>query len=89
MKKILITGGNGLLGIALRILLSKNNFKVIATGLGDDRFLNHKHIYNTLDISKKQDCFDVLKLYNPDIIINSILELDAGEDVDLRKRPIP
>ena len=71
MKKILITGGNGLLGIALRILLSKNNFKVIATGLGDDRLLNHKHIYNTLDISKKQDCYDVLKLYNPDIIINT------------------
>ncbi len=71
MKKILITGGNGLLGIALRMLLSKNNFNVIATGLGDDRLLNHKHIYNTLDISKKQDCFDVLKLYNPDIIINT------------------
>ena len=71
MKKILITGGNGLLGIALRILLSKNNFKVIATGLGDDRLSNHKHIYNTLDISKKQDCRDILKLYNPDIIINA------------------
>ncbi len=77
MKKILITGGNGLLGMALRILLSKNNFKVIATGLGDDRLLNHKHIYNRLDVSKEQDCFDVLKVYSPDIIINAAAITDV------------
>ncbi len=82
MKKILITGGNGLLGMALRILLSKNHFKVIATGLGDDRLLNHKHIYNRLDVSKEEDCFDVLKAYNPDIIINTaaITDVDYCEE---------
>jgi len=82
LKKILITGGNGLLGMALRILLSKSNFKVIATGLGDDRLLNHKHIYNRLDVSKEEDCFDVLKSYNPDIIINTaaITDVDYCEE---------
>ena len=71
MKKILITGGNGLLGQALRILLSKNNFKVIASGLGVDRLFDHEHVYITLDISKKQDCLDILKLHQPDVIINA------------------
>jgi len=71
LKKILITGGNGLLGQVLRLLLSKNNFNVIASGLGCDRLLNHEHIYVTLDISKKNECLDILKRYHPDIIINA------------------
>lgn len=71
MKKILITGGNGLLGQVLRLLLSKNNFIVIASGLGCDRLLNHEHTYISLDVSKKNNCLDILKQYQPDIIINT------------------
>ena len=71
MKKILITGGNGLLGQSLRSLLSKESFEVIASGLGDDRLVNHNHVYVPLDISKKNDCVNVLNNFNPDIIINT------------------
>ena len=71
MKKILITGGNGLLGQSLRSFLSKENFEVIASGLRDDRLVNHNHVYIPLDVSNKTDCVNILNTFNPDIIINT------------------
>ena len=71
MKKILITGGNGLLGQSLRLLVPKGKYEIIATGLGTDRLKNHSQIYHPLDISIKKDCEAVLSYYNPDIIINT------------------
>ena len=71
MKKILITGGNGLLGQSLRSFLSKENFEVIASGLRDDRLINHNHVYIPLDVSNKTDCVNILNTFNPDIIINT------------------
>ena len=71
MKKILITGGNGLLGQSLRSFLSKENFEVIASGLRDDRLVNHNHVYIPLDVSNKMDCVNILNTFNPDIIINT------------------
>ena len=43
MKKVLITGGNGLLGKRLRLLESKEKYEIIASGLGKDRLKNHNH----------------------------------------------
>ena len=71
MKKILITGGNGLLGQSLRLLAPKEKYEIIATGLGTDRLKNHSQIYHPLDISIKKDCEAILSYYNPDIIINT------------------
>ena len=71
MKKILITGGNGLLGQSLRLLVPKGKYEIIATGLGTDRLKNHSQIYHPLDISIKKDCEAILSYYNPDIIINT------------------
>ena len=68
---ILITGANGLLGQELRSLLEKNNFHVIATGLGNDRLPNHNHTYVELDISSSSQCDKVLEKYQPSIIINA------------------
>ena len=71
MKKVLITGGNGLLGKRLRRLLDSNKFLVIGTGLGRDRLLNHNHSYVELDITNKNQCFEILNKLNPDIIVNT------------------
>ena len=59
MKKILITGGNGLLGQSLRLLLSKQ-YEIIATGLNSDRLKNHNHNYTSLDVSNHKDCENIL-----------------------------
>jgi len=71
MKKVLITGGNGLLGKRLRQLLESNKFSVIGTGLGRDRLLNHNHSYVELDITNKNQCFEILNKLNPDVIVNT------------------
>lgn len=77
MKKILITGGNGLLGQSLRLLFSKEKYEIIATGLDSDRLKNHSHIYKSLDISIQKDCESVLNYYMPDIIINTAAITDV------------
>ena len=71
MKKVLITGGNGLLGKRLRQLLESNNFLVIGAGLGRDRLLNHNHSYVELDVTNKSQCFEILNKLNPDFIVNA------------------
>ena len=68
---ILITGGNGLLGQELRILLERCNFNIIATGIGLDRLLSHNHIYLELDVSSSTRCEYILHKYNPSVIINT------------------
>jgi len=68
---ILITGSNGLLGQELRILLEKNDYNIIATGLGRDRLLDHNHTYLELDISSSLRCNDLLNEYSPSVIINA------------------
>ena len=71
MKKILITGGNGLLGKRLRQLLDSSKFVVIGSGIGRDRLLNHNHSYVELDITNKDQCCEILENINPDIIVNT------------------
>tara|TARA_B100001250_G_scaffold367384_1_gene349387 strand:- start:4287 stop:5171 length:885 start_codon:yes stop_codon:yes gene_type:complete len=68
---ILITGSNGLLGQALRLLLEKNNYSVIATALGNDRLFDHHHTYVELDVSSSSQCYDLLAEYQPSVIINA------------------
>ena len=71
MKKVLITGGNGLLGKRLRQLLESNKFVVIGSGIGRDRLLNHNHSYVELDITNKGQCCEILENINPDVIVNA------------------
>jgi len=81
MKKVLITGGNGLLGKRLRQLLESNKFVVTGSGIGRDRLLNHNHSYVELDITNKTQCSEVLDKLNPDVIINTaaITNVDSCE----------
>lgn len=74
MTKVLITGANGLLGQKLLALLHTNeNFQVIATSLGKRRFSvkNARVKYYSLDITQRNDVFNIINLVKPDIIIHT------------------
>ncbi len=74
MKKILITGSNGLLGQKLiQQLLDKNNFLVIASSKGNDRlgFSHQNYLYEKLDITNFIEVKNILSKHLPDIIINT------------------
>jgi len=83
MKKILITGSNGLLGQKLvHALLKRKDVEVIATSTGENRMLNKDgYIYETLDITKKNDVLSVFSKFSPDAIINTaaMTNVDACE----------
>jgi dTDP-4-dehydrorhamnose reductase len=73
MKKVLITGSNGLLGQKL-INLYKDNSSIdlIATNRGKDRYPERTgYTYKELDITIRKDVLSVIEMYKPDCIINT------------------
>ncbi|GIV26739.1 MAG: NAD(P)-dependent oxidoreductase [Bacteroidia bacterium] len=83
MKKILITGSNGLLGQKLcEKLLSKNYF-VIATSRGQDRinFSHPNYTFVVLDITNFDQLKNAFEKHLPDVIINTaaMTNVDACE----------
>ena len=83
MKKILITGCNGLLGQKLvASLVSRTDIHLIATSLGPNRLnMQAGYLYKTLDITNKADVEKVFAKYTPDIVINTaaMTNVDACE----------
>ncbi|MDQ3046006.1 MAG: NAD(P)-dependent oxidoreductase [Bacteroidota bacterium] len=83
MKTILITGSNGLLGQKLvEALVKKNEMKVVATSLGENRLLNIEgYVYHELDITEKQKVNELFLKFRPDVIINTaaMTNVDACE----------
>ena len=83
MKKILITGSNGLLGQKLvTALLKSNTFEINATSKGENRINNKAgYIYQSLDITNKQEVDTLISKYTPDVIINTaaMTNVDACE----------
>lgn len=83
IKKVLITGSNGLLGQKLVYRLkNKNDIKLIATSKGENRILDKLgYIYHPLDITNKQEVEKVFSNYLPDVIINTaaMTNVDACE----------
>jgi dTDP-4-dehydrorhamnose reductase len=83
MMKILITGSNGLLG--QKIVLSLKNDKdvvTVATSLGENRMENVEgYIYESLDITQKEQIVNALEKFQPDVIINTaaMTNVDACE----------
>jgi dTDP-4-dehydrorhamnose reductase len=73
MKKILVTGSNGLLGQKLIEKLSKtDNIEVIATARGENRLPfaeNYKFV--SLDITKEEEVKTVVDTEKPDLIIHT------------------
>jgi dTDP-4-dehydrorhamnose reductase len=83
MKKILITGSNGLLGQKLvYALLKRNDVTVIATSLGANRLINTiGYEYEALDITNLQEVKTIVEKHQPDVIINTaaMTNVDACE----------
>ncbi|MFD1628582.1 SDR family oxidoreductase [Pseudopedobacter beijingensis] len=73
MKRILVTGSNGLLGQKLTDAILKNNqFELIATGKGKNRHhIQAGYIYEEMDITDKESIASVVSKHRPDAIINT------------------
>ncbi|MGZ4053720.1 MAG: SDR family oxidoreductase [Bacteroidia bacterium] len=83
MKKILITGSNGLLGQKLvYALIKRKDVQVIATSVGANRLINKEgYIYESLDITNKSEVEKVIEKFHPDVLINTaaMTNVDACE----------
>lgn len=86
MKKILVTGSNGLLGQKLTELYIKEpSCLLIATGKGENRYPQNKgFVYETLDITDKNEVFNIVKKHEPDCIIHSAAMTNV-DDCELKK----
>jgi len=73
MKKILITGSNGLLGQKLIDLLKgRSDYELIATARGTNRYPDAEGFtYASLDVTDKKQVQDILALYKPDAVIHT------------------
>ena len=83
MKKVLITGSNGLLGQKLIYqLIGYPDFKVFATSRGENRTLIKKRYeYISLDITNEMEIQEIFDYVKPDIVINAaaMTNVDACE----------
>lgn len=83
MKKILITGTNGLLGQKLVYkLIERNDVQVIATSRGENRLLKKEgYTYEPLNIESKSEVERVFGKHRPDVVINTaaMTNVDACE----------
>jgi dTDP-4-dehydrorhamnose reductase len=83
MRKILITGSNGLLGQKLvYALLKRKDVLVIAASSGENRLLQKEgYTYESLDITQKGAVEKVIRDHQPDVLINTaaMTNVDACE----------
>ena len=84
MKKILITGANGLLGQKLVSLLSNQlDVCLLATAKGICRFfLPSNVVYRSLDITNADVCKNLINEFQPDALIHAaaMTKVDVCED---------
>jgi len=73
LKKILITGSNGLLGQKLIGLIKKNGNDFLATSSGKNKnpILDKTKNYHSLDIRNRKEVLEMVEKYQPDFIINT------------------
>ena len=80
MKRILITGSNGLLGQKVVEILSRSNYPLLLVSLEPESVFDEDIFpYRQLDLTHKQEVRRVLDEFEPDIIVNTA----AVTDVDL------
>ncbi|MFN3851023.1 MAG: SDR family oxidoreductase [Spirosomataceae bacterium] len=73
MKKILITGSNGLLGQKLvELLIQQPDIQTIATARGENRLPQKGgYEYHKMDITDRQQILDVIASTKPDVVIHT------------------
>lgn len=73
MKKILITGSNGLLGQKLvELLLSAKDIQVVATARGENRLpFTEGYEYQSIDITSREQVHNVVANVKPNVIIHT------------------
>jgi dTDP-4-dehydrorhamnose reductase len=73
MKKILITGSNGLLGQKLvTLLLKEGNSELIATARGENRLpIKEGYTFDSMDITDPENVNEVIDRHKPDVLIHT------------------
>lgn len=73
MKKILITGSNGLLGQKLvELFRTKKDIEIIATARGENRLpFTDGYEYRAMDITDRQQVLDTIEQVKPTAVINT------------------
>ncbi len=83
MKKILITGSNGLLGQKLvKLFLTKNDYEIHAVSRGENRLIRSKgYTYYSIDITNKDKLAGLIYKIRPHYIIHTaaMTNVDACE----------
>ena len=84
MKTVLITGSNGMLGqkLVYALLNQYPDCHIIATSSGPNRLnLDRGYVYETLDISNRNEVISMIQKYRPSAVINTaaITNVDACE----------
>ena len=82
MKKIFVTGANGVLGQAIVSLFTReSNYQLVLSSVEDKPFLEYGHPYVQLDITDKERVKETIVHHSPDVVINcaAYTEVDKCE----------
>lgn len=73
MKKVLITGSNGLLGQKLvYLLLEEGKTEILATARGENRLpYSDGYEFRSMDITNKANVDEVIDAFKPDVLMNT------------------
>lgn len=72
MKKLLITGANGLLGQKLMAQLEEDTYwNVLATSRGENRLPQSSFAYQSMDIEDRQQVMKTVADFRPDVILHT------------------
>ncbi len=73
MKKVLITGSNGLLGQKLiNLYTTRDDVELIATSRGENRHpIKEGYTYESMDVTDEEDVLHIIKKYRPSTIIHT------------------
>lgn len=81
MKKILLTGANGLLGQKLvSLLVQQPNVELVATARGENRLpFSDGYTYRSMDITDRQQVLEVIGDVKPDVVIHGAAMTDVDK----------
>jgi len=82
MKKILILGGQGFIGInTIKYFADKEEFEIYATKHENCRYSNDKVKYITCDLTQKSSVEALFSSVNPDVVVHAAAVTTGSKDV--------